>query len=286
VQTHPTKIEVDPGEHGFGATVRGVDLSRPLTEEMRAELRALWAEHGVLSFPDQPMELDDLERVTGIFGEFGEDPFVQPLADHPHVIEVRREADEKSIVFGGAWHSDWSFQTTPPSGTVLLAKVTPPVGGNTRYADSARAYESLSPEWKERVKSLEAVHSASAAYGTEGALAKDPNESSMAILTGEDAHGTELHPVVRTHPVTGRQSLFINPVYTRAIDGVDAEKSGEILGALYQHMLQEEFILDHEWADDMLAIWDNRRTMHLATGGYEGHRRLLYRTTVAGERPV
>ena len=161
----------------------------------------------------------------------------------------------------------------------------PPVGGNTLYADTAAAYEALSGDARERLEGLRAVHSASAAYGEEGALAKDPNESSMAILTGETAHGTQLHPVVRTHPVTGRKSLFVNPVYTRAIEGMDETESKEILASLYAHMLQDEFVLDHAWADDMLTIWDNRRTMHLATGGYEGHPRLLYRTTVAGERP-
>lgn len=279
-------IEVTPEAHGFGAVVRGVRLAEEIDRRAAEELRAAWAAHGVLSFPDQPMSLEDLERVTQVFGEFGEDPFVEPLADHAHVIEVRREADEKSIVFGGAWHSDWSFQVTPPSGTLLHARVIPPVGGNTRYADTARAYDALSDEWKERVESLRGVHSASAAYGKEGVLAKDPNRSSMAILTGEEAHGTELHPVVRTHPVSGRRSLFVNPVYTRAVDGLDETKGKELLAALYQHMLQDEFILDHAWADDMLTIWDNRRTMHLATGGYEGHQRLLYRTTVAGERPV
>jgi taurine dioxygenase len=280
------KVVIESEASGFGARVSGLDLRSDVDERQRAALGRAWAEHSVLVFPGQPMDIDDLERVTTYFGDFGEDPFVAPLADHPHVIEVRREADEKSIVFGAAWHSDWSFQATPPAGTLLHAQVVPPVGGNTLYADTTRAYEALSPEWKQRVKDMQAIHSASAAYGVKGVLAQDPQPSSMAIVTGEAAHEVEVHPVVRVHPVSGRRSLFVNPVYTRAIDGKSEEESQLILASLYSHMLKDEFVYEHHWSADMLAIWDNRCTMHLAKGGYEGHRRLLYRTTVAGERPV
>jgi len=280
------KIRVEAEPSGFGARVSGVDLTSALGEDEAAEINRAWAAHSVLVFPDQAMGIEDLERTTLYFGEFGEDPFVQPLKEHPHVIEVKREPAEKSIVFGAAWHSDWSFQATPPSATLLHAQVIPPVGGNTLYADTTRAYEALSPEWKERVKDMRAIHSASAAYGTQGVLARDPQKSSMSIVTGEAAHGREIHPVVRVHPVSGRRSLFINPVYTRGIEGAGEVEGQETLAALYAHMLQDEFVYEHRWSPDMLAIWDNRCTMHLAKGGYEGHRRLLYRTTVAGERPA
>jgi taurine dioxygenase len=272
--------------NGFGAVIRGVDLSKDAPAQHAAAWVLALARHGVLVFPEQRMTVEDLERVTGVFGGFGVDPFVEPLAGHPHVIEVRREADEKSIVFGGAWHSDWSFQARPPAATLLLGQIIPPVGGNTAYVDTARAYEAMSSEWRERASRLRAIHSASAAYGTQGALARDSQPSSMKIITGEAAHGTQVHPVVRTHPITGRRSLFINPVYTRAIDGVSDEESKEILAQLYIHMLDEQFQYEHEWSSNMLVVWDNRTTMHLARGGYEGHRRLLYRTTVAGEAPM
>jgi len=278
-------ITVDPEPSGFGAHVSGVRLRDALPRDVQAEILEAWAAHGVLVFPDQPLDPAGLERVTRIFGPFGDDPFLEGMPAHPHVVALVRRADEKSILFGAAWHSDWSFQETPPSATLLHAQKVPPVGGNTRYADGARAWEALDPEWKERVRGLRAVHSARAAYGEDGVLAKDPHESATPILTGVAAHASRLHPVVRTHPVTGRQALFVNPVYTREIAGVSPEESKEILDFLTLHMIRAEFVYDHAWSANMLTVWDNRRMMHSASGGYEGHERRMMRTTVAGERP-
>ena len=122
-------IEVTPEAHGFGAAVRGVELAAPLTAEAVAEIRDAWTRHSVIYFPKQPMDLEALERFSLQIGPFGHDPYIAPMAGHANVLEVRREADETSSVFGAAWHSDWSFQATPPAATILHAEVTPPVGG-------------------------------------------------------------------------------------------------------------------------------------------------------------
>src|SRR3954469_22560083 len=124
-------ITVKPRAHGFGAEIAGLDLARPLPAEQLAEVKVAWARHAVVSFPDQPLSLDELEAFTLQMGPFGDDPYVAPMEGHPNVLEVRREANEKASVFGGGWHSDWSFQATPPSATILRSEIIPPIGGDT-----------------------------------------------------------------------------------------------------------------------------------------------------------
>ncbi len=153
-------LSVKAAADGFGAEVTGVDLSRPLPPRELAAVKAAFAAHSVLWFPDQPLTHDQLEAFTRQWGEFGWDPYIAPLADRPHILEVRRDASETTSVFGGAWHSDWSFQETPPAITILHAKVIPPVGGDTLYADGYRAWEALSPAFQAMIAPLRAVHSA------------------------------------------------------------------------------------------------------------------------------
>ncbi len=279
-------IEVTPHIHGFGAQVTGLDLSQPLPAEVQEEVKAAWAEHAVLAFPDQPLSLEQLEDFTRQLGEFGHDPFIKPMAEHPHVLELRREPDETASNFGSGWHSDWSFQEEPPAGTILHSEVIPPVGGNTLYADTTRAYETLSAEMKERIEGLQAIHSAMLPYGRKGVYSQDKVKRTMEIIVSKEAEVSQTHPIVRTHPVTGRKSLFISPVYTIGVEGLDDEKAQGLLGELYIHMTKEEFVYRHKWQPDMLVIWDNRNTMHFAEGGYDGHLRVLHRTTIAGEVPV
>lgn len=281
-----TSIRIDPGEHGFSAVATGLDLRSPLTPADTEMLRQAWARHAVLIFPDQPLSHEELERFTQGLGEFGTDPFIESMPDHPHVLELRREPGEKAQNFGAAWHSDWSFQPCPPSGTILHAKIIPPVGGNTLYADSHRAWETLSETMRSMLDGLRAVHSAAFAYGPRGVLAKDAHERTMKIVFSKEAERTQIHPLVRTHPVTGRKSLFVNPVYTVGIEGLHPEENFTLLKFLYTHMVKDEFVYRHQWKANMLVLWDNRSTMHFAEGGYDGHLRLMHRTTLAGDRPV
>jgi len=279
-------IRVQPTPSGFGARIEGVDLSRPLPADVLAEVKTAWARHAVLSFPDQPLDLDQLEAFTLQMGAFGVDPFIAPMPGRPNVLELRREPDEKATNFGAGWHSDWSFQAKPPAATILHGQVIPPVGGDTLFADCAAAYEALSDNMKAVLAPMRAVHSATRAYGTKGVFARETEKRTMEIIVSEEADKSLTHPLVRTHPVTGRKALFVSPVYTVGIEGFTVKESQAILGFLFAHITQEEFVFRHRWAPDTLLMWDNRCTVHFAEGGYDGHLRVMHRTTVAGEAPV
>jgi len=279
-------LRVSAQPSGFGAEITGLDLTHPLSKDALAEVKAAWARHAVLAFPDQPLTLDQLEAFTLQIGPFGEDPFIKPMPGRPNVLELRREPDEKATNFGAGWHSDWSFQATPPAATLLHSEVVPPVGGDTLFCDCARAYEALSLPMREMLSGLRAVHSAGRAYGAKGVFARETEQRTMQIIVSSEADRSLSHPLVRTHPVTGRKALFVSPVYTVGIEGMTPKESQAILGFLFAHMTQEEFIYRHRWREKMLLMWDNRCTMHFAEGGYDGHLRVMHRTTVAGDRPV
>jgi len=279
-------ITVTPQPSGFGAHISGVDLSVPLDARAKAELVAAWAAHGVIAFPDQKLSLEAQEAFTLALGAFGEDPFVKPMPGHAHILELRREPDETAPNFGSGWHSDWSFQATPPSATILHAKVIPPVGGDTLFADCTAAFAALSPAMQKLCSGLNAVHSARLPYGRDGAYANETGTRTMQIITGEAAEGTQIHPLVRVHPLTGQPALYCSPTYTIGLEGMTSDEGYAILGFLFKHITQPQFIYRHHWAPDMLLMWDNRRMLHFAEGGYDGHLRLLHRTTVAGEAPI
>ena len=279
-------IAVAPQPTGFGASITGLDLAKPLPAPVLGEVKAAWARHGVVAFPGQPLSLDALEAFTLQMGPFGKDPFIKPMAGRPNVLELRREADEKATNFGAGWHSDWSFQDQPPAATILRSEVIPPVGGDTLFCDCTRAYVALSPTLQAMLAPLQAIHSAARPYGAQGSFAKETAQRTMQIITSIEAEKTPTHPLVRTHPVTGKKALFISPVYTVGVEGLTGAESDAILGYLFKHMVQDRFICRHRWQAGMVLMWDNRRTMHLAEGGYDGHLRLMHRTTVAGDTPV
>jgi len=239
----------------------------------------------VIWCPGQHLDPAALERVSGAFGAFGHDPYVAPMDGFDHVIEVKREARETTPVFGGSWHSDWSFQPSPPSATVLYGAEIPPRGGDTVFADTARAWADLSPLMQNILRPLRALHSAAPAYGPKGLFARDDPSRSMRIIVSANADRVEVHPLVRCLPDNGREALFVNHVYTVGIEGMRADESTVLLDFLCRHIVRPEYLYRHRWQPDTLLVWDNRRALHYAEGGYSGHRRLMYRTTVAGERP-
>jgi len=273
---------VTPTGAALGAVVSGIDLAGPLTADAIAALRAAWLEHLVLVFPDQQLSVEQLEAVSQAFGPFGHDPFIGPMEDHPHVIEVKREADEKASVFAAFWHSDWSFQETPPAGTMLYSRIIPPVGGDTLFCNGYEAYERLPEKTKARIEGLKAVHSAALGYAPSGAYGDgDGADRSMDIRPSIEAEKTHAHPIVRVHPETGRKALFVNPSYVRTVEGLSDLDAFTVLNELYDAAHAEDLVYRHRWAPDMLVLWDNRCTQHMATGGYDGHARLLWRTTIA-----
>jgi len=283
-QAESIRVAAEPT--GFGARISGPDLSQPLSEDVLAEVRQAWARHSVVCFADQPLGLDALEAFTQQIGPFGKDPYIEPMPGRPNVLELRREPDEKASNFGAGWHSDWSFLETPPAATLLRAQTIPPVGGDTLFVDASRAWDALSDAMKAVLAPLRAVHSARQSYGTKGVFARDTEARTMKIIVSEEADGSLTHPLVRTHPVTGRKALYISPVYTVGIEGFTPEESKALLGFLFSHLTQEQFIYRHKWTVGDVLMWDNRCTMHFAEGGYDGHLRVMHRTTVQGEVPV
>jgi len=277
-------MQITPNKSGFGAHVTNLRLSN-LTNAEVDELRSAWLAHQVLAFPDQPMSHEALEAFTLRLGEFGHDPYVAPIDGHQNILEVRREPDEKVAPFGSAWHSDWSFQVCPPAATLLHAKEIPPIGGDTWYADGYAAFAALEPENQDYLSTLTALHSARRPYSHLGFIAGGGRERSMQILPSDSALEITEHPLVRTHPETKRRVLWVNQVYTIGIKGLEASKAEPLLKQLLAHSVEERFLYKHRWSNNMLTLWDNRSVQHFAQGGYDGYRRVLHRTIVAGDRP-
>lgn len=276
---------VTPQHNGFGAAITGFALNTSLDADVVSRIRAAWLTHQVLSFPDQPMKHTDLERFTLAFGSFGDDPYVQSIEGYEHILEVRREPAEKISPFGAAWHSDWSFQLSPPSATILHSKIVPPLGGDTWYANGYAAYDALDAGLRDEIDDLVAIHSARRPYSPQGFLAGGGKARSMTIVPSHEALQTQEHPLVRTHPETGRKALWINSVYSIGVKGLSQADGKSLLEKLFAHATRDEFVYRHRWAANMLTMWDNRCVQHCARGGYDGHRRVMHRTTVAGDAP-
>lgn len=275
------RIEVTPSGQACGATIRGVDL-RDLDDAAVAEIRAAWLAHKVLAFPDQPMTERDLEAFTLRFGPFGDDPFFEPIDTSDHIAAIARAADETAPVFAESWHTDWSFQEFPPDGTCLHAKVVPPVGGDTLYADQQATLAAMPADLRARIEGRNAIHSARSAYSPDGLYgdADAGNERAMRIVIDDEAYATRTHPLIRIHPETGAETLYSTIGYIIGIEDMDADEATELLVELHQWQTRDEFRYRHRWEPDMLVMWDNRCVLHKATGGYDGHERLLHRTTI------
>lgn len=278
-------FEIIPSGAACGARIEGLDLAKPLEAQTVAAIREAWLEHHVLAFPGQAMTDDDLERFTLYFGPFGADPFIAPVEGRDHIIAVKREASETSPVFAEAWHTDWSFQAVPPAGTCLFGIVIPPMGGDTLFADQHLALEKMPADLRAKLEGRVAIHSARSAYAKGGVYGDaDRAARSMDIRPSDDALTAEhRHPIIRKHPETGREAIYGCAGYIVGFEDMTPTESLALLGELYQWQTREEFCYRHKWEENMLVMWDNRSVLHMATGGYQGHARLLHRTTI-GER--
>lgn len=274
-------IRVRPQPAPCGALVEGVDLRQPLAPADDALIRSAWLAHQVLVFPDQQLRLEDIERFARSLGPFGVDPYFESVPGHPHVAQVRREADEQTPIFAETWHSDWSFLEHPPAATVLYADVIPPVGGDTLFADQYAAWHDLPAQMKSLLAGQHAIHSARRGYSRQGMYGERDQGRSMKIRYSDSALSTQRHPIMRMHPETGRAALFVNMGYTIGIEGMSEAEATPLLRTLFAHQAKEQFVYRHRWSQGMLVLWDNRCVLHAATGGYQGHRRLLHRITVA-----
>jgi len=283
--TRSNSLTVEPVAGALGATVTGIDLARVTEAAQLDDLRRALADHLVVFLPEQDLSLDDLERVTDLLGGRDVTPFVDPLAGRPYVIRVIKEPTD-ALNFANAWHSDLSYLPAPPAYTLLHAWDVPDHGGDTVWSNQYLAYETLSHGLRATLDGLSAVHSAGLAYGTGGLLDQVKDLTSMAIAPSAEAYAEHVHPVVTVHPVTGRRSLYVNPVYTTRFAGWTKDESQPLLAHLYRHSINENFTCRLRWSVHTLAIWDNRCTMHNALNDYAGVRREMYRTSVKGAAPV
>jgi taurine dioxygenase len=274
-------VRVEPSGQSCGARITGLDLSATLDPETIAAIRAAWLDHHVLVFTDQVMDDDALERFTIAMGGFGSDPFFAPIAGRRNIAAIRREADERTPLFAENWHSDWSFQAHPPAGTCLLAIDIPPKGGDTLFANQHAAWDALPAAMRAEWGDLVAIHSARLAYAPDGSYGERDKGRSMDIRPGEEARAEQTHPLVPTHPETGRRGFYSTLGYVVGIDGMDDEDAFPLLREVAAWQSRDEFVYRHVWEPDMLIMWDNRSLLHKATGGYQGYRRELHRTTIA-----
>lgn len=278
-------LGIQPLTGALGAELSGIDATVPLGPDDLHALRSAVVTHKVVVLRDQRYTLAALESLTAQLGGHGPTPFLESEADHPGIVRVVKEAEEGGFVFGGAWHTDYSFQPQPPSFTLLWSVEVPPYGGDTVWSDQALAFSRLSRGLQATLRGLRAVHSAGTAYAADGFLARTAAGRTMRINSSDEALAEQTHPVVVSHPETGEEALFVNPTYTTQIDGWTAAESAALLGFLYQHSVREPFTCRVRWTPETLVIWDNRVTQHLAIDDYRGFRREMYRSTVAGTTP-
>jgi|JI10StandDraft_1071094.scaffolds.fasta_scaffold92337_2 taurine dioxygenase len=279
-------LTIDRIAGALGAELTGLDLTRRLGDDELDALRAAVVEHKVVFLRDQHYATQHLERLTEQLGGHGHTPFLEAMPDHPGVVKVVREAHEGGFNFGGAWHSDWSFQPAPPAFTLLWSVDVPTFGGDTMWSNQQLAYETLSDGLRATLDGLDVVHSAGWAYSADGVLARSAKGRSMQINTTDDALSEHAHPAVPTHPESGAKVLFVNPTYSVRFDGWSAADSAPLLQHLYAHSTRDAFTCRFRWTPDTLAIWDNRSTQHNALNDYRGVRRELHRTTVTGTAPT
>lgn len=280
-------INAVPIASALGAEVRGVNVAE-LTDDAFGELAHALYTHKVICVRDQILSLEQQERFTQRFGEFGVDAYTAGLAGHEHVQRVVKEADERvPMVFGGAWHTDSAFLERPPSISMLYCVDAPSYGGDTWWANCALAHDYLSETLRHMITPLKIHMSArNVVAGVRG----DAGNDAMNAVANELDHEQImvkgiLHPLVRRHPETGRRSLYVDQTYSVGIDGMNKHEAQMLIGFLLEHITQPVFTCRMRWQAGSLMLWDNRSTIHHAFNDYDGYRREMYRTIVQGERP-
>ncbi len=274
------ELEIIPSSPIIGCEIKGVNLADPLDDQLIRRIRDVFLAHGVIFFRDQNLSPAAQLRVCAAFGEADEYPFVDGLAGYPTVTPVIKLPDEQ-INFGGLWHSDTTYMSSPPMGTFLHAKELPPIGGDTLFASMYAAYDALSDGLKETLSGLRAVNSAhkSRVSNTRAHRINDSGkDTSNQILEA-------VHPVVRTHPETGRKALYVNGAHTVRFEGMTEKESDGLLAFLFRHQTREEFTCRFKWSDGAVAFWDNRCTQHYPLNDYAGYKRVLHRVTLKGDVP-
>ena len=274
------KLAVVPQSAALGAELGGVDLSRPLDDGTAATIRRAFLEHQVIFFRNQRLTPRQLLAFAQCFGTPVEYPFAEGLPECPLVTEIVKEPHER-INFGGEWHSDTTYLERPPRATLLYAVEVPAAGGDTLYSDMYRAYALLSPGMRAMLGRMRAVNTA-ALLGRE----KRDGYASVRARNVDRLGMHAEHPVVRTHPDTGRKALYINETHTLRFRGMTREESLPLIAHLCREAVRPELGFRLRWARGTLTVWDNRCVQHYAVNDYHGKRRVMHRVIVAGDRPA
>jgi taurine dioxygenase len=272
-------IEARRVSGALGAELSGVNLSRPLSPSEFKEVKALWLEHLVIFFRGQDMNEEQYMAFARQFGEPVEYPMIKGLPDFPKIIEVKKLEHER-VPFGGIWHTDTAYLERPPMASMLLAREIPPFGGDTLFANMYLAYEALSDGMKGLLSKLRGVNSSKKA---------DASKTREDRIKTDGAQATDFvaeHPVVRSHPETGRKALYVNSGHTVCFSGWTEEESAPLLKFLFEHQVKPEFTCRFSWQPGSIALWDNRCAQHNPVNDYHGYRRVMHRITLAGDVPV
>lgn len=268
---------------GAGAEITGVDI-RQLSEAEFDAIRQTYADHGVIFFRDQSLTEDDHIAFARRFGPININRFFLAHERYPEIALVLKEKEQKTNI-GGGWHTDHSYDAEPAMGSVLVARQLPDAGGDTWFASMYTAYETLDDATKQEIASLRAVHSAKHIFGSQTDNFYKANEDTggrIGNTAAADVLEDVTHPVVITHPLSGRKALYVNPAFTTRIEGYDAEASSALLMRLYAHAMKPDHAHRFKWREGSVAFWDNRSTWHWAMNDYHGERRLMHRITIEG----
>ncbi len=281
-----TTISVEPIAGSCGAEVSGVNLAKPINRKTFAEVYEAWLAYQVLFFRDQKLTSGEYLKFAKKWGGIHVHPFVKGLRRYPEILEVKK-TETDTYTFGNRWHTDQMFAPQPAKATLLYAKETPTVGGDTLYANMYDAYDALSLGMKKMLEPIRTFNvgdgnKRSAKYGNrenryKGASAK-PKAPPKGVKTNSQ------HPLVRTHPETGRKALYIG-VHTQELVGFSREEGNFLIDMLRTHCTKEEFIARFNWQKNSIAIWDNRCLQHYAVSDYPGQRRRMHRITIKGDKP-
>ncbi len=276
-------IEVSPIAGALGAEIAGVDLSKPLSDDVFAEIYQAFVDHRVIFFRDQQMTPDQYLTFAKRWGGIHLHPFMKGLDLHPEILElIKTETD--TYAFGNSWHSDQMFAPKPAKCTMLYAKETPSSGGDTLFANMTAAYEALSDGMKAMLDGLRGFNSGdrTSAHGRKSRAERYTGSTGMILQDPGHVQTESVHPLVRTHVDTGRKALYMGS-HTQWLDGFTQAESKQILAQLQEHIRRPEFTCRFRWAPGSLAIWDNRCCQHYAINDYAGQRRRMHRITIKGE---
>lgn len=268
------RITVEPLTGSIGAEIGNVDL-RVLDGDMIAEIQRAWIDHKVLFFRDQDLTQEQHVAYGRALGELEVHPFSPNVPDHPEILVL--ESTPESFQAAEVWHSDVTFRESPPLGSILFGRTIPPYGGDTCWANMELAYELLPDDLKEQIQDRVAIHSYSKTFGR--------NMSDEERAKAQEEFPDQKHPIVRTHPVTGAKSLYVNRAFTVGIDGMTQDESRELRHRLYEQSRIPEIQCRFRWRPNSIAQWDNRCTQHYAVPDHGGSHRRMERVTLLGDRP-